>query len=96
MSIMALQWEQEWVDVEVVYKGIKLRVKQDKETKLYACPICGYEEHASFFHTVEDLLHHLLSHVAGRDWKRERIVVASVGEEESGAARLSEGLEEED
>lgn len=94
MNILALQWEQEWVDVEVVYKGIRLRVKQDKKTKLYACPICGYEEHASFFHTVEDLLHHLLSHVLGRDWRRERVVV-SVEEEESGAAKLSEGLEED-
>jgi len=94
VNILALQWEQEWVDVEVVYKGIRLRVKQDKKTKLYACPICGYEEHASFFHTVEDLLHHLLSHVLGRDWRRERVVV-SVEEEESGAAKLSEGLEED-
>ena len=91
---MALQWEQEWVDVEIVYEGIKLRVKQDRKTRLYACPICGYEEHASFFYTVEDLLHHLLSHVSGRDWRRERVVV-SVEEEESGAAKLSEGLEED-
>lgn len=96
MNILALQWEQEWVDVEVVYKGIRLRVKQDKKTKLYACPICGYEEHASFFHTVEDLLHHLLSHVLGRDWRRERVVVSvEEEEEESGAAKLSEGLEED-
>lgn len=95
MNILALQWEQEWVDVEVVYKGIRLRVKQDKKTKLYACPICGYEEHASFFHTVEDLLHHLLSHVLGRDWRRERVVVSVEEEEESGAAKLSEGLEED-
>ena len=92
---MALQWEQEWVDVEIVYEGIKLRVKQDRKTRLYACPICGYEEHASLFYTVEDLLHHLLSHVSGRDWRRERVIV-SVEEEESGAAKLSEGLEEED
>jgi len=95
VNILALQWEQEWVDVEVVYKGIRLRVKQDKKTKLYACPICGYEEHASFFHTVEDLLHHLLSHVLGRDWRRERVVVSVEEEEESGAAKLSEGLEED-
>ncbi len=78
---MALQWEAKWEDVIVEEYGIRLRVKRDRVTGLYACPICGIGDHASYFFTVKDLLVHIASH-ALRDWKRERVVVKEVGVEE--------------
>ncbi len=79
---MALQWQAVWEEVVIEEYGIKLKVYRDKVTGLYACPICGLHDKASYFFTVKDLLTHIASH-ALRDWKSQRIVVKEVEELEA-------------
>ena len=90
---MSLQWEPEWEDVIVEESGIRLKVPRDKVTGLYACPICGFGEDASYFFTIEDLVKHTLTHA--KPGRAERIRVAvEVSAAEGEAARVEEGEEE--
>lgn len=74
---MALQWEPQWEEVMVEYSGVRLRVKRDRVTGLYACPLCGLGEHATYLFTPRDLVYHLYSHAR----RLERHRVAAAGEE---------------
>ena len=57
-----MQWEPRWEDVIIEYAGIRLRVKRDRVTGLYACPLCGLKERATYLFTVKDLVYHIYSH----------------------------------
>ncbi len=59
---MSLQWEPEWEEVIIEDHGIKLKVLRDKKTLLYACPICGLGDGASFFFNTKDLILHIAAH----------------------------------
>ena len=89
---MALQWEPQWEDVVVEKWGIRLRVKRDKVTGVYACPVCGTGDNTIYFFSVEDLLRHVLVHA-----RREKVETIRVSLEETGGeegARLEEVGEE--
>jgi hypothetical protein len=90
---LSLQWEPQWEEVVVERSGIKLKVPRDKVTGLYACPICGFGEDASYFFTVDDLIRHILTHA--KPGKAERVKVAvETFAIEGEAARVEEGEEE--
>ena len=76
---MALQWEPKWEEVLVEYKGMRLKALRDRVTGVYACPICGTGEKATYLFTVEDLVYHLYSHAKRLEQHR---VAASAAEEE--------------
>ena len=88
---MALQWEPQWEEIIVDKWGVRLRVKRDRATGVYACPICGVADDAVYFFTVEDLLRHILMHA-----RREKVEAIRVSLEEGGeeGAKLEEGGEE--
>ncbi|AEM39353.1 hypothetical protein Pyrfu_1495 [Pyrolobus fumarii 1A] len=79
---MALQWEPQWEELVIEKWGVKLKVKKDKVTGMYACPICGISDSAIYFFSIEDLLRHMLTHA-----RRERIetIRVSIEEGEEGA-----------
>ena len=62
---MSLQWEPEWIEEIIEEEGIRVKVLKDKKTNLYACPICGLGDHASYFFTVKDLILHIRAHTEG-------------------------------
>ncbi len=77
---MALQWEPQWEDVIIEVDGVRLKVKRDKVTGLYMCPVCGTKKPTYFF-TANDLIEHIIMH-AVRDWRSERVVVEEIEVEE--------------
>ena len=79
---MALQWEPQWEDVIIEVEGVRLKVKRDRVTGLYMCPICG-EHKPTYFFTERDLVDHIIMH-AVRDWRKERVVVEEAEEREEG------------
>jgi len=88
---VALQWEPQWEDIVVEKWGIRLRVKRDRVTGVYACPICGTSDNALYFFTVEDLLRHILTHAGREKIEVIRVVISEEGEE---GAKLEEVGEE--
>jgi len=59
---LSLQWDADWVEVIVEYKGVRVKALQERNTKLYACPICGTGDHATYLFSPKDLVYHLYSH----------------------------------
>ncbi len=86
---MALQWEPQWEEQLVEKWGMKLRVKRDRVTGLYACPVC-LGDNTLYFYTIEDLLRHLLTHA-----RREKVETIRVTLEESEEGRKLEEAGEE-
>lgn len=70
---MSLQWEPQWVDETVEYAGMRLRVKRDKVTGLYACPVCGLGDNATYLLTVKDLFYHIYAHARRAERYRARV-----------------------
>ncbi len=80
---MSLQWEPQWEETKVEYKGIRLIVLVDRVTGLYACPICGVGDRATYTFTVKDLVLHMYAHTR----KSEKVIITSTtsaSEEERG------------
>ncbi len=85
---MALQWEPQWEEVVVEYRGIRLKALRDRVTGVYACPICGLGERATYLFTVKDYVFHIYSHA--RRFESQRIAVAQAGEEGEEEGELEE------
>ncbi len=66
---------------------------RDKKTGLYACPICGVGDNASFFFNIKDLILHIAAHVEG--YERQMIKPKSQFETLHSVARREEESEEE-
>ncbi len=79
---MSLQWEPQWEEVLIEYHGIRLKVLRDKVTGLYACPICGTGDHATYIFTPKDLVYHIYAHAKQAEKHTTRIRVEEEREEE--------------
>jgi len=79
---LSLQWEAEWEEVVVVYNGIRVRVLRERNTGLYACPICGTGDRATYLFTVKDLVYHLYAHAKRAEKYHTRVQYRAEEEEE--------------
>ena len=79
---MSMQWEPQWEETLIEYKGIRLRVPRDRVTGLYACPICGLGERATYLFTIRDLIYHIYSHIKHHETLSVRYEEAPGEEEE--------------
>ncbi len=69
--------------------GIRLKVRRDRVTGLYACPVCGKNEDATYFFTVKDLIKHILVHAGVTKAERVKVAVEQFAEEGE-AAKIEE------
>jgi len=79
---MSLQWETEWEETLVAYSGIRLRVLRDRNTGLYACPVCGTGDKATYVFTAKDLIYHLYAHAKRVEKHRARVHLREEDHEE--------------
>ncbi len=73
--------EGEWKETVVEYRGMKIKAYVNEKTGLYACPICGLGERASYFFSERDLLQHIIAHTR-EEWRKEKLHIAREEEEE--------------
>ena len=74
--------EGEWKEVIVEYEGMRVRAYINEKTKLYACPVCGLGDKASYFFSKRDLLQHIVAHTR-EEWRKEKLRITREEEEES-------------
>lgn len=85
---MSLTWERDWVEVVVEYRGSRIKAYRDRSSGLLACPICGLQDRASYFFSVDDLFNHIIAHVEER-WRSEQEEMVEP-EESEGVGREEE------
>jgi hypothetical protein len=82
LDAVSLQWEPEWEETVVEYSGMRLRVLRDKVTGLYACPICGTGDRATYLFTPKDLVYHIYAHARKTERHHARVEYTIEAEEE--------------
>ena len=79
---MSLQWEPQWEEIIVKYKGVRLKALRDKVTGILACPICGTGDRATYLFTAKDLVYHILAHARRAERHHARVPLGTLEEPE--------------